>query len=135
MQHPPIRVAAVAVGAALGAGLRWLALDVGGQATADTVLLVVNVAGAAVLGWLTGWPHGLRHPRTTALLGPGVCGGLTTWSGLALPAALRLREGDWEAALGWPALNVALGVLAAAATYHLASRIEPAPPSVEELDW
>ena len=125
----------MAVGAALGAGLRWLALELGGQAAADTVLLLVNLAGAATLGWLTGWPHGLRHPRATALLGPGVCGGLTTWSGLALPAAMRLREGDWAVGLGCPDVNVALAVLAAAAGYHLASRIEPAPPSVEELDW
>jgi len=67
---------------------------------------VVNVAGSAVLGLVTGlaWYHGLAHaPR--AVVGAGFCGAFTTWStvswetvrlgeeGLGLQAALHMLGG------------------------------------------
>jgi CrcB protein len=129
------RLLAVAVGAAVGAALRWLALRLGSPAGEDVVLLGINVAGAAALGALTGWPSALDRPRLSALVGPGICGGLTTWSGLALPAAQRLRDGHWAAGVGWPALTVIVGVAAASATHHLAGRASPVADEDEELDW
>lgn len=129
------RLIAVAMGAATGAAVRWLALRSGSPSADDVVLLGINVVGAATLGALTGWPGALERPRLSALLGPGVCGGLTTWSGLALPAAHRLRDGRWVAGLGWPALTVLMGVTAAVVAHHLAGRAGSVPEEDEELDW
>lgn len=66
----------VALGAAVGAPLRYVAghlLD--GRLPRGTIL--VNWAGALLLGWFSGL--GLSGD-TMALLGTGVCGGLTTYS-------------------------------------------------------
>ena len=62
----------VALGAVPGALLRWqVALH-----WADRHLLV-NVAGAALLGYLAGLP---AAPRRQLLVGIGFCGSLTTFS-------------------------------------------------------
>ena len=61
----------VGVGAVPGALLRWqLALHLGDQN------LLVNVIGAALLGFLAGLP---AAPRRQLLLGIGFCGSLTTF--------------------------------------------------------
>ena len=62
----------VGAGAVPGALLRWhLALHLGDQN------LLVNVLGAALLGFLAGLPVA---PRRQLLLGIGFCGSLTTFS-------------------------------------------------------
>jgi CrcB protein len=70
--------------------------------------LTVNVIGSLLLGVLTGLAlyHGFtKAPK--AVLGPGFCGGLTTWS-TATWETVRLAE---EGALGEAAAN-AIGGLA-----------------------
>ena len=74
--------------------------------------LLVNVAGAALLGYVV-----VALPHRRPLLGTGLCGGLTTFSTLQLevlelsfPAAVALLAAS--AGLGWAAL--ALGRRAAA---------------------
>ena len=70
----------VALGAAVGAPLRYLAATLlDGWLPWGT--LVVNVAGSFVLGVLSG--HALEGDAM-ALLGTGFCGGLTTYSAFAV---------------------------------------------------
>ncbi|QNN54883.1 CrcB family protein [Nocardioides mesophilus] len=70
----------VALGAAVGAPLRYLA----GHLFDDVLPLgtiAVNVAGSFLLGWFSAL--GLDG-SSTALLGTGFCGGLTTYSAFAV---------------------------------------------------
>ncbi|WP_109507731.1 fluoride efflux transporter FluC [Nocardioides speluncae] len=72
----------VAVGAAAGAVLRYLAghyLD----GTWHRGTLLVNVAGSFLLGVFSGWA---LSGAWLALLGTGFCGGLTTYSAFAVQA-------------------------------------------------
>jgi fluoride exporter len=77
----------VAVGAAVGAPLRFLAghwLD----RHVHWGTLLVNLVGSFVLGALVG---GDVNGEALALLGTGFCGGLTTYSTLALEIDLLMR--------------------------------------------
>ena len=70
----------VALGAALGAPLRYLAGHVlDGRLHWGT--LIVNLAGSTLLGGLVG---AAVDGNTMALLGTGFCGGLTTYSAFAV---------------------------------------------------
>ena len=81
----------VALGASLGAPLRYLA-DRAVQARHDSVFpwgtFCVNVAGSALLGLLAGL-H--TSSQVAALLGTGFCGALTTYSTFGYET-LRLAE-------------------------------------------
>jgi CrcB protein len=98
----------VALGAAVGAPLRYLA-DRVVQARHDTVFpwgtFTVNVAGSALLGFLAALPAG---SGLTALAGTGFCGALTTYSTFGYET-LRLAEGGARA---YAALNVVGSVAA-----------------------
>jgi CrcB protein len=93
----------VALGAAVGAPLRLLAghhLDrVRGEHRVHWGTLVVNLLGSALLGWLVG--HGVDG-RPLLLLGTGFCGGLTTYSAVAVQSVNRG---------GWPGLGYAAGTV------------------------
>lgn len=85
----------VALGGAVGAPLRYLT-DRAVQARHDSVFpwgtFVVNAAGSLVLGVLTGAANaGAVGGSTTALLGTGLCGALTTYSTFSYET-LRLAE-------------------------------------------
>ena len=84
----------VAVGAALGAPVRFLAahwLDGRRGRTLPWGTLLVNVAGSALLGLFSGLALG---DHRWALLGVGFCGALTTCSAFAVQAVgLGLRRG------------------------------------------
>ncbi|WP_197430153.1 CrcB family protein [Auraticoccus cholistanensis] len=108
-------VALVAAGSAAGALLRAaLTQLVPGP---WPVLWVLDVGGALLLGLLTGWSCGRRRGRwLVPLLGPGVLGGLTTFSAVTVLAAGSPGPGPLAAVLG---MTVA-GVLAAWAGLLLA---------------
>lgn len=75
----------VALGAAVGAPLRWAWGHVAdGRLPLGTML--VNTLGCALLGVFSGMAVG---GDALALLGVGFCGALTTWSGLAVQAVER----------------------------------------------
>ncbi|NUK06230.1 CrcB family protein [Streptomyces lunaelactis] len=84
----------VAVGAAIGAPLRYLT-DRAVQARHDSVFpwgtFVVNAAGSLVLGAVAG---AAVSSSTYALLGTGLCGALTTYSTFSYET-LRLAERGW----------------------------------------
>lgn len=73
------------IAAAAGAAGRHVA---GHVACSWQALLVVNTAGAALLGWLVGADV---SQSTLTIVGVGLCGSLTTFSSFALEAR----------ALGW----------------------------------
>ena len=114
----------VAIGAVPGALLRWqVALHLGDQN------LLVNVLGAALLGFLAGLP---TAPRRQLLYGIGFCGSVTTFSSWMLAAMKHLSDGDWAAALGLIGLTLGLGLGAAALGFSLGLRLRlPGPPRSE----
>ncbi|WBB68190.1 fluoride efflux transporter CrcB [Micromonospora sp. WMMD812] len=110
----------VALGAAVGAPLRYLA-DRAVQARFGSAFpwgtLTVNVAGSLLLGVLVGLP---TSPAVTALVGTGFCGALTTWSTLSYETLRLARAGDRLPALANVLGSVAAGLAAATAGYALA---------------
>jgi CrcB protein len=105
----------VALGAAVGAPLRFVvARRLDGAVPWGT--FVVNVAGSALLGLLSGLAVG---GSATALLGTGFCGGFTTYSAFAVHTrALGRARG---AAYAVATVLVALG--ACAVGFWVGSRI------------
>lgn len=118
-QRVPARVVlllAIGLGGAIGAL---------GRHAAETVLpphpeafpwatLLVNVAGAAILGTIAAAPSGAlpHHGVLRPALGTGACGGLTTLSTLALEVFERLPDRPLLAA-SYSAISVALAPLSA----------------------
>lgn len=98
----------IAVGAAVGAPLRYLT-DRAIQGRHDSVFpwgtLTVNVVGSLVLGFLTGLPAG--H-TVMALVGFGFCGALTTYSTFSYET-LRLAQ---DGARLYAAANIVVSVVA-----------------------
>jgi fluoride exporter len=86
-----VTVLLVALGAAIGAPLRYLT-DRTIQARHDSVFpwgtLTVNVVGSLILGFITGLPVG--H-AVAAMVGTGFCGALTTYSTFSYET-LRLAQ-------------------------------------------
>ncbi|MBQ0897548.1 fluoride efflux transporter CrcB [Micromonospora sp. U56] len=109
----------IAVGAALGAPLRYLT-DRAVQARHDSLLpwgtLTVNMAGSLLLGVLLAVPAG---PAVTALVGTGFCGALTTWSTFGYETLRLARAGARRHALANVLLSVAAGLAAATLGYAL----------------
>ena len=69
--------------------------------------LLVNVAGAFVLGWVAA-----RNYRRE-LIGQGFCGALTTFSTFQLELLLMLDHGRVPLALAYAAVSLVLGLAAA----------------------
>jgi fluoride exporter len=98
----------VAVGAAVGAPLRYL-VDRLVQSRHDSLFpwgpLTVNTAGSVLLGFLAGLP---ANPAVMAVLGAGFCGALTTYSTFSYET-LRLAQGG---ARFYSAANIAASLIA-----------------------
>lgn len=100
----------VALGAAVGAPLRYLSGDLlDGRLHWGT--LVVNVVGSAMLGALVG---AAVEGHWLALLGTGFCGGLTTYSSFAVQSV----QGGRRRGTAYAVMTVA-GCLVAATLGHL----------------
>ena len=132
----PLLVGLVALGGALGTAARYgvsLALP---TTTGHWPLgtFVVNLAGSFVLGGLleglARWgPDSGWRQRTRLLVGTGFCGGLTTFSTLAVESDLLVRSHNSGLALAYAAgslagglLATALGISAAAGHHHRRTR-------------
>ena len=105
---------AIALGGAAGSLARWGVVGLVDDPSWPWPVLVVNVVGGALLGWLVG-RGGLGSVPLTAAIGAGFCGGLTTMSALAVDVAQLLRDGDAVTGGGYLAATLAIGLAAAAA--------------------
>ncbi|GIJ23544.1 fluoride efflux transporter FluC [Micromonospora lutea] len=107
----------VALGAALGAPLRYL-VDRAVQARHDTVFpwgtCTVNVLGSLVLGVLIGGAAvGAVSGSLVAFLGVGLCGALTTYSTFGYETIRLFEDGARRAALFNAGISVTAAVGAA----------------------
>lgn len=103
----------VLVGGMAGTALR---LAVAAVIPLPWATLAVNVAGALLLGALVE-RLAVRAPNRTrawSLLGPGLCGALTTFSALQLEAVELVRDGSAKSAVLYLAATLCLGLPAAA---------------------
>ena len=121
----PLTALLVALGAAVGAPLRYL-VDLWVQSLHGTVLpwgtFVVNVAGSFVLGVVGGLAaRGNVPPAVVALAGTGFCGALTTFSTFGYETVGLAREGAWRAAAANALGSVVAGLAAVWAGYALAA--------------
>jgi CrcB protein len=100
----------IAIGAAIGAPLRYLT-DRAVQSRHQTLFpwgtLAVNVIASFVFGLITGYGSGL-HPQLAALIGTGFCGALSTYSTFSYET-MRLVQGR---ARFYAAANVAVSLAA-----------------------
>lgn len=130
---PPITIgalAAVALGGAAGASLRWglgeIAPDGDGF---PWTTLAINVAGCFLLALLPAFAL-LRARRAIALaLGPGLLGGFTTLSAYADQSRALVADGQSVLAAGYVSLTAAGCVLAVLAGHRVAGSWAP-----EEVD-
>jgi CrcB protein len=118
-----VTVLLVALGAAIGAPLRYLT-DRAIQSRHDSVFpwgtLTVNVAGSLLLGFVTGLPAG---PGVAALVGTGFCGALTTYSTFSYETLRLVQDGArWYAVINVVA-SVVAGLGAAYAGLLLAQAV------------
>ena len=118
----PARTGLVAAGGAAGTAARWAVLEAEPVRPGAFPLttLVVNVAGAALLGYLVGRVP-VRDDRSEAvrlLLGPGVLGGFTTFSAFAV----EIWQGP---AVAYAAVAVLAGVAAAVVGLALGAAAAP----------
>lgn len=132
MTDSAYKLAAIALGGGLGAILRYGAGVACASLWGDRfgyATLVVNVIGCFVLGFLMheAWvlaakPAGPWHTGLTV----GLLGGLTTFSTFGYQTIRHLDAGEPLLALANVALNVVLGLAAAAAGLALARVLWPA---------
>ena len=105
----------VGLGAVPGALLRWQAnLYFGDQN------LVMNVLGAALLGFLAGTP---AAPKRQLLLGVGFCGSVTTFSSWMLATMNCIFSDDWGQAIGLVCMTMGLGLGAASLGFSVARTV------------
>ncbi len=120
---PWLQALAVAMGAAIGALLRWQAglwLNASWPGFPLGTLLVNCVGGLLVgasLAWFAAWPSELLR----LLLVTGLLGGLTTFSTFSAESLLLLERGQWSIAFGHTLAHL-LGALACAAVGVVATR-------------
>lgn len=111
----------VALGAAVGAPLRYLAdraFNVGRSFPWGT--FAVNVAGSFILGLVMSLPVG---PVASGILGVGFCGALTTYSTFGLELSLQLRSRP-RTALTYAVASIAVGLAAAFAGAAIGSALQ-----------
>jgi fluoride ion exporter CrcB/FEX len=107
-------------GGAVGSVLRAL---VGDAFDSLTTLIVVNLLGAAFLGWVNGSALGPKQRFASAqskvFWGAGFAGGFTTMSGLALATVMLSMFATPVLAVGYVAAQFVLGLGAYLLAYRL----------------
>ena len=110
-------VVLVFVGAAAGASLRYATGRLAqrwSRRAFPWATLVVNVVGSFVLGSVAG-----ASPDLLALVGAGLCGGLTTYSTFSYETVRLTEDGRYGQALANVTASLAAGLAAAALGYAL----------------
>jgi len=103
----------VFAGGALGTALRW-AVDAGVDQLGWHVfvaLLIVNVVGSFVLGWLVALPTSALHIQP--LFAIGLLGSFTTFSGYTLAMVEEMDVGSVNAAAAFALGSIIVGYAAA----------------------
>lgn len=105
MGATPLSLASIAVGATLGAWLRW-ALSLWLNARAESLplgTLAANLIGGFLIGLAVGFFHDLPElsPAWRLLVITGFLGGLTTFSTFSAEAMVLLQRGEY----GWALLH------------------------------
>jgi len=111
------RVAAILVGGAAGAVVRWAVVTTVTTGRFPWPVLAVNVAGSLLLGVLLAGEW--SHPTARVLLhdagGIGFCGGLTTFSTFSVEVVNLARDGAPATATAYALASVSATVLAVVA--------------------
>ena len=105
--------ALVALGGAIGSGLRYVVDRAYGARSWPVATLTVNLLGSLVLGLLVGWIGTRVTPELRLALFTGVLGGFTTFSTFALESTVMLRSGNWIGGAAYLAVSVGVGLVAA----------------------
>lgn len=104
----PLLLAAVALGAALGALLRWgVGEALHPEGPWDWSLWGINVVGAGLLGWCTAWPAVQSRPLLAVAAGPGLLGGFTSVSAAAEEVRALLADQPLTAVAWWGSMLLA----------------------------
>jgi CrcB protein len=107
--------------AALGGMLRFLIeyrWPPIGSSAFPRATLAANVIGSFILGLVVHAPHDVR-----LVLGVGLCGALTTFSGVSLQIHRRIKAGAWSSATVYFLVMITAGLVAAMVGIDLSSRI------------
>lgn len=116
-------LAAVSLGGALGAVLRWCLSEAAPATDAfPWITATINVVGCLVLGALPVLGVVRRSPPLSRFLGPGLLGGFTTVSAMATETLDLAGTGAAALALAYAAGTLALCLLAATAGRVLVHR-------------
>lgn len=107
------RAAAIAIGGAAGAGVRWAVVTTVDAGQVPWPVFGLNVAGSILLGALLAAEG--DQPAARLVLhdagGIGFCGGLTTFSTFALEVVDLVRAGHAGTAYVYAVTSVALAIL------------------------
>lgn len=108
----PGLIAAVALGGALGALVRYLVtVALAGRETPPGPVVIVNVVGSLLSGLALGT---VTDPVLLVVALSGFCGGLTTFSTLSVESVQLVMDGRGRRAAGGMLVNVVAGVTAVA---------------------
>ncbi len=112
-----INVAYVAVGAAIGGAMRYLAtVYVQGRAGPGfpVATMLINISGSLLLGFLVAYLAETTavRPELGLLLTSGVCGGYTTFSTFSYETFALMRDGEYQRAGLYIVLSVGLSLAA-----------------------
>lgn len=116
---------AIAIGGAIGAFMRAGLGEAVPSGDWPYVTLGVNLVGTvalAALGALLAWRPHLPH-WLNPLVGIGICGSLTTFSGMQLEAVTAMRDGYSAKGVLYIASSVLLGLAAVVATRAVARQV------------
>jgi CrcB protein len=121
-------VVLVGLGAAVGSMLRYAVDQLVQRRTGGVVLpagtMIVNAAGSLVLGVVAGLAlRGDVSATTVAVVGTGVCGGLTTFSTWTYETLRLLEDGALQEALVNVGASLALGLGLAGAGMFVATHL------------
>jgi CrcB protein len=107
---------AIAIGGAVGATLRWGALEAAGPpAGFPWPVFTLNVLGSLLLGLALARGHRTEgHLWWRDAVGIGFCGGLTTFSTFAVEAVTFIRDGRTGLAVVYVTASVAAALAAVA---------------------
>ena len=128
------RSLSIAIGGTAGAGLRWAVMTSFDAGLFPWPVLMLNVAGSALLGVLLAeeWDHPAARLALHDAGAIGFCGGLTTFSTFAVEVVDLARSGHVLVAGVYSAASVAAALVAVVGGALLLRRLRALSLPVEE---